>query len=80
MPRNLREEVESAYLTIAVKAGLDFVLGTPEKNLHLLPDDDWHVKGIEAALEAGRPTEGETQEEAGFRQAGKIIEMFNEQE
>jgi 5-methyltetrahydrofolate--homocysteine methyltransferase len=78
MPRNLREEVESAYLTIAVKAGLDFVLGNPEKNLHLLPDDDWHVKGIEAALEAGRPTEGESQEEAGFRQAGKIIEMFNQ--
>ena len=78
MPRNLREEVESAYLTIAVRAGLDFVLGNPEKNLHLLADDDWHVKGIESALEAGRPKDGETQEEAGFHQAAKIIEMFNE--
>ena len=77
MPRHLREEVESAYLTIAVRAGLDFVLGNPEKNLHLLADDDIHVKGIEAALEAGRPKDGETQEEAGFHQAAKIIEMFN---
>src|SRR5687767_14278636 len=76
MPRGMREDVESAYLTIAVEAGLDFVLGNPEKNLHLLARDDKFVRGIEAALEAGRPTDGETQEEAGFRQAGKIIEMF----
>jgi len=78
MPKAMREKVESAYLTLAVAAGLDFVLGNPEKDLHLLTPDDFYVKGIEAALEAGRPTDGETQEEAGFRQAGKIIEMFNE--
>ncbi len=77
MPKGMRESVESAYLTLAVEAGLDFVLGNPEKNLHLLDPEDFHVKGIEAALEAGRPTDGETQEEAGFRQAGKIIEMFS---
>src|SRR5688500_6513335 len=76
MPRDMRESVESAYLTIAVEAGLDFVLGNPEKNLHLLARDDKFVLGIEEALEAGRPLDGETQEEAGFRQAGKIIEMF----
>lgn len=76
MPREMRENVESAYLTLAVEAGLDFVLGNPEKNLHLLDRDDKFVRGIEAALEAGRPTDGETQEEAGFRQAAKIIEMF----
>jgi 5-methyltetrahydrofolate corrinoid/iron sulfur protein methyltransferase len=77
MPRDMRESVESAYLTIAAEAGLDFVLGNPEKNLHLLERDDKFVRGIEAALEAGRPEEGETQEEAGFRQAFKIIEMFD---
>lgn len=76
MPREMRESVESAYLTIAVEAGLDFVLGNPEKNLHLLDRDDKFVRGIEAALAAGRPQDGETQEEAGFRQASKIIEMF----
>ena len=80
MPKPMREKVESAYLTLAVAAGLDFVLGNPEKDLHLLPIDDFHVKGIEAALEAGRPEAGETQEEAGFRQAGKIIEMFSDVE
>jgi 5-methyltetrahydrofolate--homocysteine methyltransferase len=77
MPKNMREEVESAYLTIAVEAGLDYVLGNPEKNLHLLDADDKHVLGIKKALEAGRPTDGETQEEAGFRQAATIIEMFS---
>jgi 5-methyltetrahydrofolate corrinoid/iron sulfur protein methyltransferase len=78
MPKAMREKVESAYLTLAVAAGLDFVLGNPEKDLRLLAPDDFYVKGIEAALEAGRPSDGESQEEAGFRQAHKIIEMFNE--
>jgi hypothetical protein len=31
---------------------------------------------VRKALEAGRPAPGETQEEAGFRQAGMIIELF----
>ena len=80
MPRDIREKVESAYLTLAVEAGLDFVLGNPEKDLHLLDRDDPFVKGIEAALDAGRPQDGETQEEAGFRQAHKIIGLFNARE
>ena len=80
IPKEIRASVEDAYLTLAVEAGLDFVLGNPEKNLHLLPRDDKFVRGIEAALEAGRPKEGETQEEAGFRQAMKIIEMFDHHE
>jgi 5-methyltetrahydrofolate corrinoid/iron sulfur protein methyltransferase len=79
IPRDIRERVESAYLTLAVDAGLDFVLGNPEKNLHLLDHDDRFVRGVADALEAGRPTDVETQEEAGFRQAAKIIELFDEQ-
>jgi 5-methyltetrahydrofolate--homocysteine methyltransferase len=78
MPRDIRESVESAYLTLAVEAGLDFVLGNPEKELHILPAGDKWVRGIAAALECGRPVDGETQEEAGFRQAAKIIELFND--
>ncbi len=77
MPKTMRESVESAYLTLAVAAGLDFVLANPEKDLHLLDADDRFVCGIAEALECGRPGEGETQEEAGFRQAMKIIEMFD---
>jgi len=80
MPKNIREHVESAYLTLAVEAGLDFVLGNPEKKLHLLDPSDKYVRGVAAALECGRPGPGETQEEAGFRQAAKVIEMFNEDE
>lgn len=78
MPREIREKVESAYLTIAVEAGLDFVLGNPEKDLHLLDPNDKFVTHIAAALECGRPINGESQEEAGFRQAARIIEMFDE--
>jgi 5-methyltetrahydrofolate--homocysteine methyltransferase len=78
MPKEMRASVEDAYLTLAVEAGLDFVLGNPEKDLHLLPRDDKFVRGIEEALAAGRPDDGETQEEAGFRQAAKIIEMFSD--
>jgi 5-methyltetrahydrofolate--homocysteine methyltransferase len=78
MPRDIRESVESAYLTLAVEAGLDFVLGNPEKNLHLLDKNDRFVTGVSQALEAGRPRAEETQEEAGFRQAEKIIGMFND--
>src|SRR4051812_17083039 len=80
MPKNIRENVESAYLTLATEAGLDFVLGNPEKKLHILDHDDPHVRMIADALDAGRPGAGETQEEAGFRQAAKIIEMFTHHE
>ena len=79
MPKEIRERVESAYLTLAVDAGLDYVLGNPEKDLRLLDKDDRFVVGIAEALEAGRPSDGETQEEAGFRQAMKVIELFDRQ-
>jgi len=78
MPRDIRQSIERAYLTLAVTAGLDFVLGNPEKHLHLLESDDRFVLGVAEALGAGRPAAGETQEDAGFRQAEKIISMFND--
>ena len=80
MPKAIRERVESAYLTLAVDAGLDFVLGNPEKNLCLLDADDHFVRVVAESLEAGRPAPGETQEEAGFRQAAAIIELIHEQQ
>jgi hypothetical protein len=63
-----------------VEAGLDFVLGNPEKHLHLLDAEDRYVQLVAEALECGRPGGGETQEEAGFRQAAKIIGLFSEYE
>jgi 5-methyltetrahydrofolate corrinoid/iron sulfur protein methyltransferase len=77
MPKDIREGVECAYLTLAVEAGLDFVLANPEKRLQLFDAEDHYVRMVAAALECGRPGDGETQEEAGFRQAAKIIELFN---
>lgn len=78
IPKEIRERVESAYLTLAVAAGLDFVLGNPEKELGLLAEDDRFVEVVSRALDAGRPGEGETQEESGFRQAATIIELFGD--
>jgi 5-methyltetrahydrofolate corrinoid/iron sulfur protein methyltransferase len=77
IPRAIREQIESAYLTLAVDAGLDFVLGNPEKKLHLVDRDDRCLQVVAKALEAGRPASGETQEESGFRQAATIIELFD---
>jgi 5-methyltetrahydrofolate--homocysteine methyltransferase len=77
IPKGIREQVENAYLTLAVDAGLDFVLGNPEKKLRPLDHNDRHVQVVAKALEAGRPADGETQEESGFRQAATIIELFD---
>ena len=76
VPRGIREGIENAYLTLACEAGLDVVLGNPEKDLKLLSQDDNYVRIISEALESGRPQNGETQEDAGFRQAEKIMELF----
>lgn len=75
-PKKIREGLENAFLTLAVDAGLDFVLGNPEKDLGVLGSDDPYVRVVAEALACGRPGEGESQEEAGFRQAAKIMELF----
>jgi hypothetical protein len=68
--------LENAYITLALEAGLDFVLGNPEKSLHPLPEDSRYVQVVREALAAGRPQAGETQEDAGFRQSAKIMDLF----
>lgn len=80
LPKDIREGVEKAYITLAHRNGLDFVLGNPEKDLQLLDDDSRYMKVVTAALEAGRPQPGETQEDAGFRQSDKIMELFSEED
>jgi len=74
-PKNIRPELEKAYLTLALEVGLDFALANPEIDPAPLPADDPLVAKLRAALAAGRPEEGESQEMAGFRQAEAIMEI-----
>lgn len=79
IPKELRGPIEHAYLTLAMDAGLDTALANPEKHPHPLPADDPLVGQLRQALEDGRPREGESQEEAGYRQAESIMSIFQEE-
>jgi cobalamin-dependent methionine synthase I len=72
-PRGARENLEKAYLTIAMNAGLDFALANPEKNPAPLPPEHPMVARLRDALEQGRSRDGETSETSGFRQAEAIL-------
>ena len=76
VPKQIREGLENAYITLGVDAGLDYVLGNPEKDLCLLDSDDRHLKVVMQALAEGRPENGESQEEAGFRQSARIMDLY----
>ena len=76
VPQEIREGLENAYITLALEAGLDFVLGSPEKDLHTLGPDDRHLQVVVQALGEGRVQEGETQEDAGFRQAVRVMDLY----
>jgi 5-methyltetrahydrofolate--homocysteine methyltransferase len=80
IPREYRAPVEHAYLTLALDAGLDMALVNPEKNPHPLPPDDPLVGQLREALESGRPREGESQEDAGYRQAESVMGIFSDGE
>ena len=77
-PREARDELEKAYLTLAMKAGLDFALANPEKAPGPLPSDHPMVAKLRDALELGRPAEGESHEISGFRQAEAIMSICRE--
>ncbi|MBT8044171.1 MAG: dihydropteroate synthase [Verrucomicrobiae bacterium] len=77
-PVKVRHQLEKAYLTLAAANGLDFVLGNPETGPQPLPADDDRVKKLAAALEEGRPSEGVTQEDAGYDQTEAIMELCEE--
>jgi cobalamin-dependent methionine synthase I len=78
LPGDKKAAIERAYLTLATEAGLDMALGNPEKRPQPLPWDDPMVGQLRRALEAGRPGAGETQEDAGFRQAEALMAMLTE--
>lgn len=77
-PRGVREQLECAYLTLAMEAGLDFALANPEKAPAPLPADHPMVARLREALEAGRVREGESHETAGYRQAEAIMAICTE--
>jgi len=76
VPQHIREGLENAYITLALEAGLDTILGNPEKDLGPLEEDDRFVEVVRQSLEEGRPGEGESQEEAGFRQSARIMDLY----
>ena len=74
-PRGVREQLENAYLTLAMETGLDYALANPEKSPGPLPADHPMVGKLRHALEQGRVGPDETQETAGYRQAEAIMEI-----
>jgi 5-methyltetrahydrofolate--homocysteine methyltransferase len=77
-PKGAREELEKAYLTLGMEAGLDFALANPEKTPGPLPMNHPMVPRLREALEQGRPLEGETHETSGFRQVEAIMAICSE--
>jgi cobalamin-dependent methionine synthase I len=76
MPEHVRQPLCNAYLTMAVEAGLDTVLGNPEHDPHVLEPQDPTLVALRAALEAGRQRPGESQEDAGMRQIEQLMELY----
>jgi 5-methyltetrahydrofolate corrinoid/iron sulfur protein methyltransferase len=77
-PKTVKPMLERAYLTLAQRVGLDHALANVEANAVPLPEDDPLVAQLADALEAGRPVNGESAEDAGYRQAERIMELCND--
>lgn len=77
-PKAIKPRLERAYLTLAARVGLDFALANVEANSTPLPDDDPLVAQLDEALKEGRVVNGESVEDAGFRQAAKIMDLCAE--
>jgi cobalamin-dependent methionine synthase I len=76
-PKHIRHDLEKAYLTIALEAGLDFPIVNPEIDAVPLPAGHKMVELLQHALDQGRPLEGESKEMAGFRQAEAIMGIWS---
>ncbi len=77
-PKAAKPLLERAYLTIAGRLGLDYALANVEANSTPLEPDHPLVAALESALEEGRPQDGESVEEAGFRQAEAVMEICSD--
>ncbi len=72
-PKEIRANLERAYLSVSGELGLDFSISNPEHNPQPLDMNDPLVIGLKDALQQGRPMEGESIAEAGFRQTSAIL-------
>jgi 5-methyltetrahydrofolate corrinoid/iron sulfur protein methyltransferase len=79
-PKHIRHDLERAYLTLAVEAGMDFVIANPEKSPVPFAADHKMVDMLRRALNEGRCAVGESQEMAGFRQAEAVMKIWTDAE
>ncbi len=79
-PKAFRAELEKAYLTIGMEAGLDFALANPEKTPAPLDKEHPMVAKLRNALAEGRAREGESHEMGGYRQVEAIMALCSEAE
>lgn len=79
-PKAFRAELEKAYLTIGMEAGLDFALANPEKTPAPLDKEHPIVAKLRNALAEGRAREGESHEMGGYRQVEAIMALCSEAE
>lgn len=79
-PKEVRDELEKAYLTLGMEVGLDFALANPEKLPAPLQPGHPMVARLREALEQGRRGEDESSETSGFRQAEAIMNICREGE
>ena len=76
VPKAIRVPLQQAYITLSLEAGLDTILGNPEHDLTPLDPHSQTLEVVRRALENGRPQGEESQEDAGFRQAETIMELY----
>lgn len=77
-PKEMRVPLERAFLTLAMEAGMDFALANPEKNTEPYGLDEPLVQNLKRVLESGRPTPGESQDDAGYRQLDEVMALWAE--
>ncbi|MDH5399666.1 MAG: dihydropteroate synthase [Cyclobacteriaceae bacterium] len=75
LPVPIRTPIERAYLAMARKSGLDYVLASPEKDL--FTTDNPLLPGLRSILEAGRIKGHESPEEAGYRQIEGVMDIIS---
>jgi 5-methyltetrahydrofolate--homocysteine methyltransferase len=72
-PKEVRHDLERAYLALALEAGLDWALANPEKNTQPLDLSHPMVIKLQEVLNEGRVKLGETAETAGYRQLEALM-------